>query len=217
MVGENQVDFLVHGGSCAKNVLQLEGGFGGCNFGNMGIFFIMANMYLSIGEWMEMNKVWSVGWGKFAAMITEKYPYKNTNLFANFEFESIGPKGKIKKIIQYELMGQLEDGTPLFNLAFGDYNKKRKNYSDLTISNNEDKNKVLATVASTTLDFSANYTRVAIHAKGSTPARTRLYQIGINTFKTEITGYFKILGNSNDNWEDFESGVNYDAFLAIKK
>lgn len=146
-------------------------------------------MYLSIGEWMEMNKVWSVGWGKFAAMITEKYPYKNTNLFANFEFESIGPKGKIKKIIQYELMGQLEDGTPLFNLAFGDYNKKRKNYSNLTISNNEDKNKVLATVASTTLDFSANYTRVAIHAKGSTPARTRLYQIGINTFKTEVTIY----------------------------
>lgn len=150
-------------------------------------------------------------------MNTEKYPYKNTHLFANFEFESVGPNGKIKKIIQYELMGYLKDGTPLFNLAFGDYNKKRKNYSDLTISNNEDKNKVLATVAGTVLDFSANYTRVAIHAKGSTPARTRLYQIGINMFKTEIVNYFKILGNRNDNWENLASGINYDAFLAIKK
>ncbi|WP_343688039.1 hypothetical protein [Chitinophaga sp.] len=149
-------------------------------------------------------------------MNIEKYPYKNTQLSANFEFESLGPKGKIKKIIQYELMGHLEDGTPLFNLAFGDYNKRKRSYSDLTITNNEDKNKVLATVAGTVLDFSANYNKVAIHAKGSTPARTRLYQIGINTFKTEIVNHYTILGNRNDNWENFESGVNYDAFIAIK-
>nr|WP_052306710.1 hypothetical protein [Chitinophaga pinensis] len=70
------------------------------------------------------------------ALNTEKYPYIKANISAQFEFESIGPNGAIKKVVTYEMMGELEDGIPLFNLGFGDYNESEKSFNDLTISNN---------------------------------------------------------------------------------
>lgn len=150
-------------------------------------------------------------------MSTEKYPYIKANVFAEFKFKSIGPNGTIKKMVTYEMMGTLEDGIPLFNLGFGDYKEPEQLYSDLTVSNNDDKLKVLATIASTVLDFTEPYEKIAIHAVGSTPSRTRLYQMGINAFKSEIESHFKILGYNSDKWQEFKSGLNYEAFLVIKK
>lgn len=150
-------------------------------------------------------------------MSTEKYPYIQANISAQFEFESIGPNGAIKKVVTYKIIGTLEGGIPLFNLGFGDYNEVDNSYNDLTVSNNEDKLKVLSTVANTVLDFTAPYEKVAIHAIGSTPSRTRLYQIGINTYRKEIEAYFKILGYKDGSWHEFKYATNYEAFLVIKK
>lgn len=150
-------------------------------------------------------------------MNTEKYPYIKTNISAEFKFKSIGPNGAIKKMVTYEMVGTLEGGIPIFNLGFGDYNEVEESYSDLTISNNEDKLKVLATVAGTVLDFTEPYEKIAIHAVGSTPSRTRLYQMGINAFKGEIESHFNILGYKGKKWQQFESTTNYEAFLVIKK
>lgn len=150
-------------------------------------------------------------------MSTEKYPYIKANISAQFEFESIGPNGAIKKVVTYEMMGTLEGKIPLFNLGFGDYIEGDKSYNDLTVSNNEDKLKVLSTVANTVLDFTEPYEKVAIHAIGSTPSRTRLYQIGINTYIKEIEAHFKILGYKDGIWHEFKYATNYEAFLVIKK
>ncbi|WP_440135636.1 DUF6934 family protein [Chitinophaga sancti] len=150
-------------------------------------------------------------------MSTETYPYVKANVFAQFKFKSIGPNGTIKKMVTYEMVGTLDEGIPLFNPGFGDYKESEQHYSDLSISNNDDKQKVLATIASTALDFTEPYEKIAIHAVGSTPSRTRLYQMGINAFKREIESRFKILGYKNNRWREFKAGVNYEAFLVIKK
>jgi hypothetical protein len=46
-------------------------------------------------------------------------------------------------------------------------------------SNNGDRDKVLATVAFTALDFTDEFPEALIVMEGSTSARTRLYQMGI--------------------------------------
>lgn len=53
-------------------------------------------------------------------MEREKHTYKANKTFASFEFESMGPKGVIKKLIEYKKIDLLDDGTPVFNLSFGD-------------------------------------------------------------------------------------------------
>ena len=65
--------------------------------------------------------------------------------------------------------------------------------------------------------FTDKYPNSYIYATGSTKARTRLYRIGITKHINEITKDFFIYGLHNDEWEGFENGIEYDAFLAKRK
>ena len=150
-------------------------------------------------------------------MNAEKYPYKTNETYVRFEFQSQGPKGIIKKVVIYYEVGQLDNGTTLLNLAFGDWNDAKKGINDLTISNNADRDKILATIASTVIDIMDHYDNIAIYAEGSTPVRTRLYQMGINANKQEIEKLFDIYGDMDDGWHKIEPGKNYKAFLVTKK
>ena len=130
-----------------------------------------------------------------------------------FEFTSSGPNGNIIKVIQY---------TPtnipnVYNLGFGDKNNNTGDISDSVTSNNGDREKVLSTVAYTTLEFLNKYPNYSVLAIGLTPARTRLYQIGIMKNLIEIADEISILGLNNDNWIPLKKGINFDAFLASKK
>ena len=62
------------------------------------------------------------------------------------------------------------------------------------ISNNQDAERVLATVASTVIDFTDHYPDVIIYAEGSTDSRTRRYQMGINKYWSEIDPIFEVFG-----------------------
>lgn len=150
-------------------------------------------------------------------MKREKYPYITDETFSRFEFESQGPNGTIKKVVDYFETGDCIDGTPVYNLSFGDWNESENIINDLTISNNADRNKVLSTVANTVLDIMAHVGDIAVYAKGSTPSRTRLYQMSINGGKEEIDDFFEVYANDDGIWRKFESGKNYEAFLIIKK
>ena len=150
-------------------------------------------------------------------MNRERYPFKTDNNHANFEFESHGPNGIIKKVIQYYEIGNLPDGSSIFNLGFGDWDESLQTVGDLTISNNADRDKVLATVASSVLDVIDHFGNVAIYAKGSTPARTRLYQMSLNANIKEIETIFDILGLTSSGWEQLQQGVNYTEFLVTRK
>lgn len=150
-------------------------------------------------------------------MKKEKYPYITNETFARFEFESQGPNGIIKKVVDYFEIGVWIDGTPVYNLAFGDWDEYNNVINDLTISNNADRNKILFTVANTVVDIMAHLGNIAVYAEGSTPVRTRLYQMGINANRVEIEELFDIYAYNEGIWSKFESGKNYSAFLVTRK
>ncbi|WP_164122782.1 DUF6934 family protein [Sphingobacterium sp. xlx-130] len=87
----------------------------------------------------------------------------------------------------------------------------------MTITNNLDTKKVLSTVARAVLDFTEQNPQAIVMAKGSTPSRTRLYQMGISEFWNEIQALFEVKAYYDDNWESFRKGKNYDAFFIFKK
>nr|WP_220466375.1 hypothetical protein [Dyadobacter psychrotolerans] len=51
-----------------------------------------------------------------------RYPYKSEEQFLFFEFVSEGPKGLIKKVVQYTKTTTEN----VFNIGFEDYNEKQK-------------------------------------------------------------------------------------------
>jgi len=108
-------------------------------------------------------------------------------------------------------------GDNLFNLAFGDWSEFQREINDKVRSNNHDRDKVMATVAGTVIEFLNHYPCATVFAKGSTPSRTRLYQMGIFANWYEINKILVIEGLINREWRPFESNKNYQAFMARKK
>ena len=142
-----------------------------------------------------------------------KYDYSAEGLMLYYEFVSEGPKGKIKKIVEYSSTSEEN----VYNLAFGDYDKETDGINDNLITNNGDSQKVLATVASTVYAFTGRYPNAWVHATGSTNVRTRLYRMGITNNLTEIAEDFIVFGLRNDKWEEFLAGEDYEAFLVKRK
>lgn len=145
-------------------------------------------------------------------MNLNKYPVVSTNEHRKYEFLSVGPNGYIKKYISYETYGD-----NLYNLAFGDWSDFEQGMNDKVRSNNGDRDKILATVAATVIEFIEHYPDAIVFAKGSTPSRTRLYQMGILANWQEINKTFVIEGLINNEWQPFERNKNYQAFMARGK
>jgi len=141
-------------------------------------------------------------------MNLERYPVVADSNYLMYKFLSRGPNGSIAKIVFYR---EVDDH--VFNLEFGDWDVGKQEVDDKARSNNNDRNKVIATVAGTVIEFIKYYPRATVFAKGSTPARTRLYQIGIFANWPEISQRFVIQGFINGEWQVFQQGINYQAFL----
>lgn len=141
------------------------------------------------------------------------YPLASSSNLMTFEFISEGPNGLIHKIVRFQPTN-LKD---VYNLAFGDKDSETEDIDDIVISNNGDSEKVLATVAATVYAFTDKYPNAWIYATGSTKARTRLYRMGISKFLSEVKGDFDVLGQTNDDWENFRNNVEYEGFLVRKK
>jgi len=146
-------------------------------------------------------------------MNLERYNYIITNNFQDYIFYSNGPKGSIKKVIRYTKIG---NDPVTYNLAFGDEDDAGI-VSDSVNSNNHDRDKVLSTVAGTINKFCDHYGNHFIYVEGSTPSRTRLYQMGISRLWAEVSKDFYIWGYTDGSWQDFRTNVNYEAFLIKRK
>jgi hypothetical protein len=148
-------------------------------------------------------------------MHLEKYQYNTGSSFLDFEFESCGPNGRIKKVVSY--IPQFAHGIKYFNLGFGDWDPQTGDINDLCISNNGDKDKILATIAATVLEFLSRFPDAMIYALGSTMARTRLYQMGIAANWPAIDSLLDVYGFIDNRWVPFKPNVNYKAFLVLRK
>ena len=137
-----------------------------------------------------------------------------TSDFQAYEFYSEGPKGQIKKVVTFS---RIRDAPPTYNLTLVDVNSITGLTSDLVVSDNGDRDVILATVAYTVKDFSAHYGNHFVYAEGSTPVRTRLYQMGIAGLLEEISVDFDVYGVIEHIASPFQKNVNYDAFLVKRK
>ena len=147
-------------------------------------------------------------------MEQQQYPIRANSQVNVYEFVSVGNRGHISKRIEYY---PLDESKLFFNLSFVDVDSVTGEISDRAVSNNGDSQKVLATVAATTIDFTDRYPDAVVYATGSTPARTRLYRMGIANNLQDIESYFEVYGLKNEAWEFFKIGIDYEAFIIKRK
>lgn len=146
-------------------------------------------------------------------MRKEHYELMTESDVMKFRFISVGPKGEIPKLVIYTKIPNRD----FYNLAFGDKDLDTDAIDDFVVTNNKDSQKVLATVALTVRLFTDEYPYAFVFAKGSSDARTRLYQMGISNNLEEITKDFAVFGEKNREWQQFRKNVNYNAFLITRK
>ena len=67
------------------------------------------------------------------------------------------------------------------------------------------------------LAFGDKNPEAIVYATGNTPARTRLYRMGITKFYNEIQNDFYVHGQIGDKLYNFEVGKEYQGFVAQRK
>ena len=142
-------------------------------------------------------------------MELQTYDISQDSKSKSFGFTSVGLKGDIPKLVLYQ-----ETSIPnLFNLAFGDYNHQTGELDDLVVTDNGDGEKVLATVVSTIHHFFDENPTAVVYLTGSTPSRTRLYRIAISKYLPVFENKFEILGELSEDWERFQTNIEYEGFF----
>lgn len=78
-------------------------------------------------------------------MLDERYEVRTAADVKTFEFDSVGPRETVRKVVRYSEINI----KGFYNLGFGDKDPLTGFISDLSVTNNDDSQKVLATVAAT--------------------------------------------------------------------
>lgn len=129
-----------------------------------------------------------------------------------YEFVSQGPNGDVPKLVAYTKTNLL--GT--FNLGFGD-KICADDFDDRVVTNNGDSLKVMATVAVTLYTFTDAFPNAKVYVEGSTKSRTRLYRMAITNNLEVINTDFQVYGFKNYVWEEFAAGIDYEAFIVVRR
>jgi len=99
----------------------------------------------------------------------------------------------------------------VYNLAFGDVDEDGE-VDDYSVSDNGDRNKILATVVAAVLEYTKRYPQRYIYFQGSTVERTRLYRMAISLNYTTLAETFNIYSQTTDGTQF----VMFDKKLAAK-
>jgi uncharacterized protein DUF6934 len=148
-------------------------------------------------------------------MVWEIYELKIADDGLGYWFISEGPRGRIKKAIEFQWMRGL--GTSTFNLAFGDFIEGSDQLNDRSVSNNRDRLKVLHTVIEAVVDFLKYHPRSIVLIKANSLARARLYQMMISSVWKSIEPRYEVQGKHGTYWIPFVKGLNYSEFIVYKK
>jgi len=139
------------------------------------------------------------------------YEFSIHNETFRFEFVSTGQRS-IRKVIVYQQLPFPD----VYNLALGDIDEQGKADYEIT-SDNGDRNLILATVAQTLMTFFKHHPNASVFIAGSTPSRTRLYQVVIARELTEIQKRFDVIGVTETSNEPFSKSKSYQAFVIFLK
>ena len=135
-------------------------------------------------------------------MNEKSYPFKISTANIRYSFESVSEEKVIEKAVIF-----VETDYPnIYNLALVDVLEDRTE-SDITVSNNNDLETVMATVIKIIDDFLNKFPDKSVIFRGSDLRRTRLYRIIISREYESISEYFKILGLKDGSFHQFESKI----------
>ena len=143
-------------------------------------------------------------------MNLDQYAIASDSSNLTYKFDSIGPKGIIRKVVSYRIINHKYKS--YYNLSFGDWDKTNGKVNDSIVSNNSDTKKILLTVGLTALQFVNHFPNAEVFTEGSTISRTRLYQMAIRQHFIEIDKLFDLKGFRNGKWEIFKTGINFEPF-----
>lgn len=129
-----------------------------------------------------------------------------------FNFESIG-KFTLEKVVLFSATSEPN----LYQLSLADV-LEDGSLDYFTVSNNGDRDKILATVIQIIIAFFEQYPDSVVAFTGSTPSRTRLYQIALARELHLINERFDVKGLNENGFENFRSNQIYDGFvISLKK
>lgn len=132
--------------------------------------------------------------------------------FSVFDFTSEGKKGSIpKRIVFAETRWE-----GVYNLGFGDIGENG-DIDDYSISDNGDRNKILATVVNVVLTYTTRYPDRLIFFSGSTKNRTRLYRMAVGINLVELSEDFEIYAFVGEEVVPFTPNMEITAFLVKRK
>lgn len=136
------------------------------------------------------------------------YPFRNTADRLSFTFKSVSSERIINKLVLYDT---IDENT--VNLALIDVMPDGR-LADEVVSDNQDIDKVIATVVETIFAFFETYPEKKIYFQGSDAVRTRLYRILISRELAEATKLFLIYGRRiGGDYEVFRPNLPYTGFI----
>jgi hypothetical protein len=151
-----------------------------------------------------------------AGVDLEKYKIEVSENYLQYSFYSRGPKGKIKKIVNFTLVSIWNN--EYYNLGFGDWDITEQIIDDTITTNNHDTEKVLASIAEVILTFTNHYPEAYIYVEATTRPRMRLYQMKINKYWAEIEVHFELFSIIEDlNLIPYKPGNKCLGFVGRKK
>lgn len=148
-------------------------------------------------------------------MSIEPYELKMHDDCLQFDFFSTGSQGTIKKVIRFVRMHQSDD-PQVYGLGFGD-ELPNGEVSDAVISNNNDRDKVLQTVAVAVIEFLYLHPNVTVWFRSPSPARMRLYRMQISKHYPSLKDVVDIYAYAGGKWELFQKNTQYTRFAITRK
>jgi hypothetical protein len=106
----------------------------------------------------------------------------------------------------------------VYNLAFGNVDEF-DDIDDTSVSDNGDRNKILATLAKVIDQYTRKYPERRIYFRGSTKERTRLYRMAVGLNLEELSDTFEIYGEVDDeeDFVPFRKNMEINAFVIKRK
>lgn len=146
-------------------------------------------------------------------MATTGYEISSSQSGYLYWFISVGTKGSIMKVVRLQPLKEVGH----FNLAMGDVINNDISYFNVT--NNNDRDKVFATIAEIVRLFLTRFPRNHVFVTGNTPAKIRLYQMLVSNNLELISREFKVYGQKQlkGRFKKFKKGESYSGILISNK
>jgi len=132
--------------------------------------------------------------------------------FNVFDFISTGKNGDILKRVAFS---KTEEEN-VYNLALGDVDEDN-DIDDNAVTDNGDRNKVLATVAAIVEAYTKRFPDRWIIFRGSTEERTRLYRMAVGLHLDELSSLYEIWAYKDEQLIRFSKNLTINAFLIKRK